>query len=721
MLVAATWVAHFVLLLVLVRRFPSITATALIPILLTAALYGTTAGLIASTLGVVLNEASIALLGVVSATLANPPISLWPLALTVVVSVALGRLGDVTRQLAATTTRLGTSESHLRTIIDGTAAALLSYDSQGRIEWVNAAAERLLGYPPGALAGSSLAAIDRPGWPERLAILAAQLAGGAGLTIQTEYRRLDGQSIPVEIRSALLAPGATDASATVQILSTARDMTTQRDTEDALRSARSDLKRRVVERTKELEDANVRLTQLVREDTLTGLSNRAHFHESLNKAIARAHRTGQTVAIFYIDLGRFKAINDTHGHEAGDAALREVATRLRASTRAGDLIARLGGDEFGIIIEAPPRISDIAVVAQKVVSVVGSAFRIGQADAFLSASVGIALFPEDGADYAPLIRNADAAMYVAKRHRPGTYQFYAEHMTEEADRQIQLESSLRQALDRDEFHLVYQPKARFSDGLVIGAEALIRWQHPELGSVPPAEFIPIAERSGLIMSIGEWVLRRACADAAAWQRQGSGDVAVAVNVSVAQFRTQAFPEALAAHLQAAGLSATQLQIEVTESLLMTDIDASTTALEALRGTGVSVAIDDFGTGYSSLSYLRRFPLSALKIDRSFVTDIETGSDGEAIASTIVDLAHSLRLITIAEGVETQAQHDWLAKRGCEIGQGLLYSAPLPFDDFVAFLQQDAGELQLLESAPSEQEPDLEPDLDPEDGRHLAKT
>jgi diguanylate cyclase (GGDEF)-like protein len=399
----------------------------------------------------------------------------------------------------------------------------------------------------------------------------------------------------------------------------------------------------------------------------------------LASALASAARSKEKVALLFLDLDRFKIINDSLGHTCGDLLLQNVAERLKKLARAQDTVARLGGDEFLLILTGAKDVADAAVAAARVVKSMTAGFAIQGHSLSVSCSVGISMFPEHGADGETLIKNADAAMYSAKDSGRNNFRFFTDDMNAQVVERLTLENSLRLALDKNELFLMYQPQIDITTGKVVGLEALLRWQHPELGLVPPDRFIRIAENSGLILPIGEWVLRTACSQARKWQEEGLPDATIAVNVSAIQFRQEGFCELIRSVLDETGLSAQYLELELTESLLLSNADVTFAVLKDLKATGLKLAIDDFGTGYSSLSYLKHFPVTKLKIDRSFIRDVAVNPDDAAIATAIISMAKSLHLKVIAEGVENEAQMTFLRTHQCDEIQGYYFSKPLTVD------------------------------------------
>ncbi|NOX42693.1 MAG: EAL domain-containing protein [Gammaproteobacteria bacterium] len=430
----------------------------------------------------------------------------------------------------------------------------------------------------------------------------------------------------------------------------------------------------------ERKQAENRLVQLANFDSLTGLPNRSLFRDRLMHAVAQAHRKNHLVAVLFLDLDRFKLINDSLGHHAGDELLKAVSKRLLANAREEDTVARLGGDEFTVILEGITNTEDATVVARKILEVMSKPFILDGHEVFVTTSVGITIFPMDGLCIDVLLKNADTAMYRAKEQGRNNYQFYTADMNAKAVEHLILESSLRHALERDEFVLHFQPQVDLHSREITGMEALLRWNNPDLGMLYPNQFMLLAEETGLIISIGEWVLGRACIQAVEWQKMGLPPMRIAVNLSALQFRKNDLVETISNILASAGLDPQYLELEITESFLMDNVDSAIAKLQDLSALGVCLALDDFGTGYSSLSYLKRFPLNTLKIDQSFVKDISTDPGDGAIAEAIVALAQSLHLRVMAEGVETEGQLNFLRTRGCDQVQGFLISHPVPAED-----------------------------------------
>ncbi len=419
-------------------------------------------------------------------------------------------------------------------------------------------------------------------------------------------------------------------------------------------------------------------------DALTGLPNRHLLNDRLKQACI-SQRNPRSVAVVFIDLDHFKVINDSLGHDYGDEVLRRIGERLQASVRDGDTVARLGGDEFILILNDQTREDLIFRSMRRIMARIGEPMMVGGHELNISCSAGITIYPTDGTDANTLLKNADAAMYRAKSQGRSTFNFFTAEMNEIANERLSMEHSLRRAIERNELILHYQPRVNMRTGLVDGVEALVRWQHPERGLVRPDRFIPLAEETGLIVPIGEWVLETACAQGREWRRRGFAPLVISVNLSSRQLWTGGLVRIVGDIMVSTGMSE-YLELELTESMVMHDVESVVNTLQMLRAIGVRLSLDDFGTGYSSLSYLRRLPLSALKIDGSFVRDIEaTGSPDDGIlACAIISLAHSLKFKVVAEGVETEAQYEFLRHNDCDEMQGFFYSPPLPAAECEAF-------------------------------------
>jgi diguanylate cyclase (GGDEF)-like protein len=443
----------------------------------------------------------------------------------------------------------------------------------------------------------------------------------------------------------------------------------------------------ITTRTRGLEAANQQLRHLATHDALTGLPNRVLLDDRLQQAIAHADRDMRSFAVLVCDLDRFKLINDSLGHRAGDELLQEVARRLLTVVRTADTVARFGGDEFVLIGTSIGDAEDAAGLATRVMDVLQAPVRIAAIDIHTSPSIGIAMYPDDGVSMQALLAHADAAMYSAKQHGRGNFRRYAPGMDAGTEERVQLESDLHNAVTQNQFELYYQPKVDTQTGEVRSAEALIRWVHPTRGIISPEEFIPLAEECGLIGTIGGWVIREACRQTRAWQIDGVPTLRVSVNLSPSQFRDSGLVDSIRRALDDAGLEARYLEVELTESAVMSDPEKSIAILEQLSVMGVLVSVDDFGTGYSSMSYLRRFPIDKLKIDRVFIDEIASRPEDASIVRAIVSLAHSLRLKVVAEGVETPAQLEFLKTAGCDEYQGYHFSRPLPAANFERLVRE----------------------------------
>ena len=448
-----------------------------------------------------------------------------------------------------------------------------------------------------------------------------------------------------------------------------------------------ELRDRLRERKQELQDAIGTIQAMATRDEVTGLYNRAFFTESLGHALAQAERHDRSLALLFIDVDRFKLINDSLGHAVGDEALRKIGARIAGCVRESDIVARLGGDEFVALIESVPAPLALQEVAQKIIEAVARPLELERRELALSVSIGVAAMPDDGRDALTLMRNADIAMYRAKAQGRNCYSFYARQMSEHAEERLALEADLYRAAERGELCVLYQPKVAVADGSIRGAEALLRWQHPRLGLLAPDRFIDLAEETGAIVPIGRWVLKEACARAAAW----GGSYSIAVNLSARQFSDPGLLATVEGALRESGLDAALLELEITESMVMHDPEAAAAIMRKLRALGTRLSMDDFGTGYSSLGYLKRFPITTVKLDRSFVRDLPDHEDDVAIARAVLAMAHSLRMDVTAEGVETGAQLEFLRREGCLAYQGYYCSPPVAEDKLLTLLETTATE------------------------------
>jgi diguanylate cyclase (GGDEF)-like protein/PAS domain S-box-containing protein len=581
--------------------------------------------------------------------------------LTGVVFSAATQLGSVIQRKHAETA-LRRSENQLRAIIDAEPECVKIIKADGTLVQMNAAGLAMIeASRPEQVVGKRIFNMMMPEYREPFrAFIENVLRGHKGIMefeitgFKGTHRWLESHAVPM----------AGEEGGPPLILSITRDITERKRTER-------------------------RLKQLAHFDSLTDLPNRVQFIERLEQAMADADRNERLLGVVFLDLDRFKYINDSLGHEKGDGLLREVAMRLSGVVRRGDTVARLSGDEFALVLADMGHVDDAIHVAQKILDVFHQPFRVAGHDLFVTASLGITLYPFDDRGAHDLLRNADVAMYRAKESGKNNYQFYVAEMTTIVSERLTLENDLRSALERGEFSLNYQPIADCRSGTIVGMEALLRWKHPERGMIPPALFIPLAEETGYIIPIGEWVLRTACEQCRRWQKTGFASLYVAVNLSSRQFHQKDLTASIHRVLQETGLDPTRLGLEITEGLIMQQAEASVNTLRELKAMGIRISIDDFGTGYSSLSYLKRFPIDVLKIDQSFVRDIPRDEDDAAIASTIITMAHSLGLKVVAEGVETLDQLKFMRRHSCDTMQGYYLSRPLTPEQFADFLKSGA--------------------------------
>ncbi len=487
----------------------------------------------------------------------------------------------------------------------------------------------------------------------------------------------------------------------IEVMQCANALTRKWQNERIVRRQVETLEQVVSARTQGLETANKQLRHLATHDALTGLPNRVLMDDRITQSIVLADRQRESFAVILLDLDRFKLINDSLGHRAGDELLKEVARRLKSVVREVDTVARMGGDEFVLIIAPSPERDAAQQVAGRIIASMQASVRIAGIEIHTSPSIGIAFYPNDATAVETLLAHADAAMYCAKQRGRNNFQCFMPGMDTATQDRVRLEVDLRVALEQKQFQLHYQPKVNTATGVVHGAEALLRWMHPTRGPISPAQFIPIAEESGLIGPIGAWVVHEACRQARAWQLEGLAPLRVAVNLSASQFRQGNVVEMISDALTVAGLEARFLEVELTESVVMSDPEESIAILEKLSTMGVLVSVDDFGTGYSSMSYLRKFPIDKLKIDRGFVNEIMTRPDDASIVRAIISLAHSLRLKVVAEGVESAEQLEFLKTLGCDQYQGFHFSPALPAPQFEALVRSKQS------IAPGFSEPDAD--------------
>ena len=577
-----------------------------------------------------------------------------------------------------------------------------------RVTRCNRAFEQLFGYEPGELDGQLSRAwyLSDEDWKAAGDACYEPLARGDSFHAEMLLARKDGSSIYCEVRSKAI--DRSDLSrGSIWIT---QDITARKQAELELVQAKAQLEALVEQRTQQLSQtvaalelkvaeqqaAEARAERLALFDGLTGLPNRHLLADRASQAIDIARRGDEPLAVLFLDLDHFKNVNDSLGHRIGDALLAQLASRLRGAVREQDTVARMGGDEFVLVLPLTD-IAGAAHLATKLMALASAPFQVDQQELTVTPSMGIAMFPTDGDDFDTLCKCADAAMYRAKRDGRNAYRFFTSEMQAQSARALQLENALRRALERNQLSLHYQPQltleaeggdSRYgADGAarIVGAEALLRWHHPELGWVSPAEFIPIAETSGLILPIGEWVLQEALSQLRRWDDAGLPELSMAVNLSAVQFRHANLPELVERLLAELGMPAERLELELTEGAAMDDPAVAITVMNELHARGVRLSIDDFGTGYSSLSYLKKFRVSKLKIDQSFVRDLTDDAEDRAIVDAVIRMAGALGLQTLAEGVETEGQLAFLRRQGCQAVQGYLFSRPLPAEAFAEFV------------------------------------
>ncbi len=585
--------------------------------------------------------------------------SLWPVEINVSHwPAAGGRLFVFLRDISSR--RLSeTQMQKLSRVLEQTADAVMVTDRDGVIEYVNPALETMTGYSRAELVGRKPSVFR------------------SGIQDEAFYRKMWGTILAGEIFSDVLVNRRKDGSLYYEekLISPIKDG--EGNITHFVATAR-DITERMA--------AQVRLAHLAHHDALTELPNRALFLDRLKQALARARWHGRLVAVIFLDLDRFKVINDTLGHDIGDRLLQQMSARLQSGVRERDTVARLGGDEFAILLDDMADQSDVGLIARKVLDALAPSFDLDGRELYVTASLGVSLYPNDGDAAATLLKNADTAMYRAKESGKNNYQFYSADMGMQALERLTLESSLRRALERNEFTLLYQPQVDARSGAVLGVEALLRWRHPEFGLIGPLQFIPLAEETGLILPLGEWVLATACEQLHAWRVAGWNDLRLAINLSVRQLNDPGFPALLQRVASQPGCDLGRLDLEITESAFMQNARTALENIKAARGLGARLALDDFGTGYSSLSYLQRFPIDTLKIDRSFIRNLPDNDEGAVLTEAILGMARGLRIEVIAEGVETAAQRDFLSARGCHHMQGYLFGRPVPAAEIVRRVQ-----------------------------------
>jgi diguanylate cyclase (GGDEF)-like protein/PAS domain S-box-containing protein len=585
------------------------------------------------------------------------------------------------------------SDARYRGLLEAAPDAMVVVNQGGEIVLLNVQAEKQFGYRRDELVGQKVTNIIPEGFAERLiadALRSAEdaLAQQIGTGIELYGQRKDGSSFPIEI---MLSP--LESAEGILVTAAIRNITTRKNAEALLMQKVEELNRSNEELAESAYAARTmaqQMTHLAEHDSLTGLPNRLLLSDRVGQSVKLAQRNLCQVALLFLDLDGFKHINDSLGHAIGDKLLQSIATRLTDCLRAPDTISRLGGDEFVVLLPEVRQPEDAAMTATRLLQTLAEGHSIGGHDLHMTTSIGVSVYPEDGLDAETLIKNADTAMYQAKENGHQSYQFFRPAMNARAVERQSIEEDLRRALKRQEFTLHYQPKINVATAAITGVEALIRWTHPTRGSVPPVQFIPVAEDCGLILPIGAWVIHQACAQAQAWMDAGMPVITMAVNVSALQFQNEKFLEELFAILDDTGLDPRYLELELTESALMKHAELAASILSTLRAVGVRVTVDDFGTGYSSLSYLRKFPLDALKIDQSFVRQIATIPDETAIVRAMINMGRSLNLRVIAEGVETQDQLDFLKIHQCDEAQGYFFSPPIPSQQFARLIGAYVG-------------------------------
>ena len=543
--------------------------------------------------------------------------------------------------------------------------AVICTDIRGNITFLNVVAEKLTGWSWGEAAGRSMTSVApmldaaSRGTTEVSFAVTPGNGSNVGRPSNRILIRRDGSEIPIEDSAAAMHDRQGMPAGAVVVF---RDVSAAR-------------------------AMSLQIAHSAEHDFLTGLPNRMLLNDRIRQAIVSAQRHTKQVAVLFLDLDGFKHINDSLGHSIGDKLLQSIGKRLVECGRAADTVSRQGGDEFVVLLSEVQHSEDAAIAASRMLAAVAEAHSVDEHELHVTTSIGVSIYPDDGLDAETLIKNADTAMYQAKENGRQNYQYFKPAMNERAVERQSIEESLRRALERQEFTVHYQPKVNFATRTIVGAEALIRWTHPIRGSVSPAQFIPIAEDCGLILPIGNWVLRQACEQARVWANAGLPPTTMAVNVSAKEFRAENFLEQLFAVLDETGIDPALLELELTESVLMKHAESAAAILRTLRDRGVQVAVDDFGTGYSSLSYLRKFPIDALKIDQSFVGQITAAGDDASIVTAVISMAQSLKLRVVAEGVETLEQLEFLQAQKCDEAQGYYFSRPVPPLQFATLLRR----------------------------------
>ena len=560
--------------------------------------------------------------------------------------------------------RLRESEELYSSMVELAAIGISHVDVNGRFVHVNRRLCDMLGYAREELLERSVVDISHPDDRTETDKGRQRLHAGEIDSFQVEKRYLRKDGTPIWVHLTIAAQRGADGRR-LNDISIVEDITERR-------------------------EAQSRVQYLATHDEMTGLANRTLFNELLAKATAAGKRYGRTFAVLFIDLDRFKIINDSLGHEGGDQLLKEMAVRFNAKVRESDMLARFGGDEFVLLINEVPDRATAAFIARNLLLLTMKPVRIAGQQCRVTASIGIALYPDDANDASELMKHADMAMYRAKEEGKNGFQFYSPSIGAVSEKRLQFEAGLRDAVARNEMTLHYQAKVDIGSGEIRGVEALLRWTHPEFGAVAPAQFIPIAEESGLIVPLGLWALKTACVQAVEWINQGLAGLSMAVNLSPRQFLDPNLVESIRRTLEETGMPPDMLELEITESVMLHDIETAVTKLMAIRALGVKLAVDDFGTGYSSLSQLKRFPIDSLKIDRSFIKGIPADKDDMAITEAILALGRTLGVTIVAEGVETIEQQNFLRRHACHEMQGFYFSRPIPPAQFAHFFRTHAN-------------------------------
>jgi len=561
-------------------------------------------------------------------------------------SIVMARVGE-----------LAENEAYIQAVLNNVEEGIIVINDDGLVVSFNPAAEKIFGYTKQEVVNQNFDILISTDSLDPAEIRLVHHESGEknkqlGVTREVVGLRKNFSAFPLELKTSQI-----HIQNKLLFITTARDIT-------------------------ERKDAEQRINYLASHDALTNLPNRTLLQDRIQQTLTHNERRKLLAAVIFIDLDKFKVINDTLGHDVGDGLLKEAASRLVSCVRSEDTVARQGGDEFIILLSSIRHPQDAGSIAHKLLDSLIQPFFVHGKELHISASIGIAIFPDDGKEMDTLLKNSDVAMYHAKESGRNNYQFFSAKMNDQVAEKQSLSSDLRHAIHRKELFLVYQPVVDMFDGIITGMEVLLRWQHPTLGLISPLKFIPLAEESGQILQIGDWVLRTACTQSKIWQQQGYQVPRLAVNLSAKQFRQKSLASSISSILQETGLEAHHIGIEITESMLVQDIDDVVDMLLKLSQMGLEISIDDFGTGYSSLSYLKRFPINKLKIDKSFVDDIATDSDDAAIVKAIIAMAHGLSMKVVTEGVETQDQLDFLRLHNCEQYQGYIFSKPLPAEEII---------------------------------------